>query len=255
MGIVLVTGGSGTLGRLLVPILQERGHEVRTLSRTPGRCTHTGDLTTGRGVLAAASGADVVVHAASDTRHFGRADLRQTRHVLDACTGASHLIYVSIVGVDEIPYGYYKKKLACERSLSVHRVPYTVLRATQFHEVIARVLNAVGRAPVAPLPLDFLFQSIAAREVAGRIADLVVGEPIRRADDFGGPEVLTLDEMVQRWRARTGRPRRLVRLPIPGKIGNGFRRGRNTTADRRDGVQTWEEFVIEQTPRPVGSSG
>ena len=185
-----------------------------------------GDLTTGRGVLAAAAGADLIVHAASDTRHFGRADPVQTRHLLDACTGARHLVYVSIVGIDDIPFGYYRRKLACEKLLGIHRVPYTILRATQFHELIAGLLTTVERFPVAPLPLDFMFQTVAAGEVAGRIADLVAGEPAGRADDFGGPEVLTLDDMAHEWRAHRGRPRRLVRLPIGGKVGAGFRLGR-----------------------------
>lgn len=251
MGIVLVTGGSGTLGRLVVPILRERGHQVRTLSRRPGGGTHTGDLNTGRGVLAAAAGVDLVVHAASDTRHFGRADPVQTRHLLDVCTGARHLLHVSIVGIDEVPFGYYKRKLAAEKVLGMHRVPYTILRATQFHELIAAALKAAGRLPVAPLPLDFLFQPVAAGEVAGRIADLVVGPPVGRADDFGGPEVLTLADMADRWKAQGGRARRLVRLPVPGQVGTAFRLGRNTAPDHRDGVQTWEEFLVEHMP-PAG---
>ncbi len=255
MSVVLVTGGSGTLGLLLVPILQGRGHEVRTLSRTPGRGTHTGDLTTGRGVLAAASGADLIVHVASDTRHFGRADPVQTRHLLDACTGASHLLYVSIVGVEDIPSGYYKRKLACEKLLGVHRVPYTTLRATQFHELVARLLKAVQRLPIAPLPLDFLFQPVAAREVARRIADLIVAEPAGRAVDLGGPEVLTLGDMAQRWRDQRGGLRRMVRLPIGGKVGAGFRLGRNTTPDHRDGGQRWDEFLVEQSRNPIGATG
>jgi uncharacterized protein YbjT (DUF2867 family) len=253
MGIVLVTGGSGTLGRLVVPILQDSGHEVRTLSRVPGRGTHTGDLTTGKGVLAAAAGADLVVHAASDTRHFGRADPVQTRHLLDACTGASHLLYVSLVGIEDIPTGYYKRKLACEKVLELHRVPYTIVRATQFHELVATLLKVVQRLPVAPLPLDFLFQPVAAREVARRIANLVAGEPVGRADDFGGPEVLKLADLAHRWRDRMGGPRRMVRLPVPGQLGTGFRLGRNTTPGHRDGVQTWEEFLLELQP-PVGVS-
>jgi uncharacterized protein YbjT (DUF2867 family) len=255
MGIVLVTGGSGTLGRRVVPLLRERGHEVRTLSRTPGRGTHTGDLTTGKGVIAAAAGADLIVHAASDTRRFGRADPVQTRHLLDACIGASHLLYVSIVGIDDIPFGYYKRKLACEKLLRIHRVPYTVVRATQFHEGIAMFLTVVERLPVAPLPLDFLFQPVATREVAQRLADLVVGDPVGRANDFGGPEVLTLGEMAYRWRERRGRPRRMLRVPIPGPVGTGFRLGRNTAPSHREGLQRWDEFLVEQGQRPVEATG
>jgi uncharacterized protein YbjT (DUF2867 family) len=255
MSVVLVTGGSGTLGRPVVSVLRERGHEVRTLSRTPGRGTHTGDLNSGKGVLAAAAGADLVVHAASDTRHFGRADPVQTRHLLDACTGASHLLYISIVGIEDIPLGYYKRKLACEQLLGVHRVPYTTLRATQSHELIAVLLKAVQRLPIAPLPLDFLFQSVAAREVARRIADLIVGQPVGRAGDFGGPEVLTLGDMAQRWSEYRGGPRRMIRVPIPGPVGRGFRLGRATAPDHRDGVQRWDEFMSEQTRTPTGSSG
>jgi uncharacterized protein YbjT (DUF2867 family) len=206
-------------------------------------------------VLAAAAGADLIVHAASDTRRFGRADPVQTRHLLDACTGARHLVYVSIVGIEEISYGYFRRKLACEKVLEVHRVPYTILRATQFHELIARLLTAVERLPVAPLPLDFCFQPVAGRDVAGRIADLVAGEPVGRAADFGGPEVLTLADIAQRWTVHRGRPGRLVRLPVPGQIGTGFRLGRHTAPNHRDGTQTWEEFLVEQTRPPVRASG
>ena len=158
MSIVLVTGGSGTLGRLVVPILQERGHEVRTLSRTPGRGTHTGDLTTGKGVLAAAAGADLIVHAASDTRHFGRADPVQTRHLLDACTGARHLLYVSIVGIDDIPYRVLPARSWRVRSCwacTGFRTPSCGPPSSI--ELIARLLTAVraspGRSPAAGLPV------------------------------------------------------------------------------------------------------
>jgi uncharacterized protein YbjT (DUF2867 family) len=243
MGTVLVTGSTGTLGRQLVPILGDRGHEVRTLSRAPGRGTHVGDLATGRGVLAAAAGAELIVHAASDIRHFGRADRVQTRHLLDAATRAHHLLYVSIVGNDTIPYGYFRRKAACEDLLAIHRVPYTILRATQFHELMATLVHAVQRLPVAPLPLDFQFQPVAARDVANRIADLIGADPMGRAADFGGAEVLSLAEMVHTWRTQHGRPKRMVRLPVPGQVGRAFRQGRNTCPEHRDGVQTWEEFV------------
>lgn len=245
MSTVLVTGGSGTLGSLVVPLLQNAGHEVRVLSRRPGRGTHTGDLRSSAGLTDAVRGADVVVHAASDTRRFGATDLVQTQNLLRAAGDVQHLLYISIVGVDRVPYRYYRRKLECERAIGASGVPHTLLRATQFHQLLAMVLRAVERLPVAPLPLDFPFQPVAATECAGRIADLVGGEPLGRAPDLGGPEVLGLAQIAGIWRDRRGRPRRLVRLPLPGRTAAAFRAGLHTCPDHADGHQRWADYVAD----------
>ncbi len=243
MSVVLVTGGTGTLGRSIVAGLRARGDEVRVLSRRPGAGTHVGDLSTGEGVAAAVADAELVVHAASDTHRLGPADLRQTRSLLDASKSVGHLLYVSIVGIDRIPFVYYRNKLACEREIAASVVPYTILRATQFHELIAMLLAPASRLPVAPLPLDFRFQSIASSEVGDAVVDLVHREPRGGLEEIGGPEVHTLEAMVRVWQAKHGRPRHFVRLPIPGKVADGFREGRNTCPNRAVGRQRWEEFV------------
>jgi uncharacterized protein YbjT (DUF2867 family) len=243
MSVVLVTGGTGTLGRSVVSLLGERGHEVRVLSRRPGAGSHQGDLRTGKGLVEAAAGVDLVVHAASDTHRMGWADLDQTRNLLRALDGARHLVYVSIVGIDAIPFGYYRRKLACEHEIESSGIPYTIARATQFHELIALALRAFERLPVAPLPLDFRFQPVAAAEVGDHVAGLVAGDPTGRAADFGGPEVLTLGEMARTWRSQRGRPRRLWRVPVPGRVGGGFRAGLNTCVEQASGVQRWQDFV------------
>ena len=125
---VLVTGGSGTLGRYVVGGLRAAGHRVRVLSRRPDAGTHQGDLNTGAGVAAAVEGADSVVHAASDTHRFGRRDVVQTRTLLELIPPeTAHLLYVSIVGIDAIPYGYYRRKLRCEELVSASLVPSTIL--------------------------------------------------------------------------------------------------------------------------------
>ncbi|MGH9089357.1 MAG: SDR family oxidoreductase [Acidimicrobiales bacterium] len=244
MSVVLVTGGTGTLGRRLVMRLRGEGHEVRVLSRRASQGAYVGDLTTGVGIDAAASGVDLVVHAASDTRRLGRSDLEQTRNLLRVCSGIGHFVYVSIVGIDVIPFGYYRRKLACEREIEGAALPITILRATQFHELIAMVLRAVERLPVAPLPLDFRFQPVAATDVAGRLCEVVAAEPAGGVVQFGGPEVLTLAEMAQWWRtARGGRPSSLWRLPIPGGVANGFRKGLNTCPDQAVGTERWADYV------------
>jgi uncharacterized protein YbjT (DUF2867 family) len=240
--VVAVTGGAGTLGRHLVSKLEAAGPEVRVLSRRPGAGTHRVDLATGEGLRTALDGATVVVHAASD-RRFGRTDPEQTRRLLAAAGHVEHLLYISIVGIDDIPYAYYRRKLECEHLIEASGVPWTILRATQFHELVAMVLRAVERWPVVALPLDARFQTVAADEVAARMVELVGAGPAGRAPDTGGPEVERLSAMLPVWRDRRGRPRHVGRLPLPGAIGRAFRDGRNTCPDHADGRQTWAEFV------------
>ncbi|MBF6469656.1 SDR family oxidoreductase [Nocardia beijingensis] len=247
---ILVTGGTGALGRLVVDRLREAGDDVRVLSRRPGAGTHVGDLRTGTGLPEAVADADVIVHAATDARRMGGSDLAQTESLLRHARGVRHLLYVSIVGIDRIPFRYYRNKLACERAVTDSGVPHTVLRATQFHELIAAVLQTVEKWPVAPLPQDFRFQPVAAADVARRIAELAEGEPLGRATDFGGPEVRTMAQLAQVWQAARQRPRRIVPLPVPGRIGSAFRAGLNTCPDHADGVQTWSQFVASGPVNP-----
>jgi uncharacterized protein YbjT (DUF2867 family) len=236
---VAVTGGMGTLGVHAVGVLEERGHEVRSLSRRTGV-----DLASGAGLDQALEGVELVLHAASDTRRIGARDPRQTRNLLSASSRVRHLLYVSIVGIDLIPYRYYRRKLECERIIEEGGVPYTILRVTQFHELIDWVFNKLGSWPIAPLPLSAKAQPVAASEVASQCAALLEGEPLGRAPDFGGPEFLTVPQLLEPW------PRRIRVLPIPavGRVLRGFRAGLNTTPEHADGVLTWAEHVAGREP-------
>lgn len=234
---VLVTGGSGTLGVDAVQALRERGHDVLAASRRTGV-----DLATGAGLNEAAHGVDLVLHAASDTRRLGARDPRQTRNLLAACTDVSHLLYVSIVGIDRIPYRYYRRKLECERIVEQSDVPHTILRATQFHELIDWVFTNLGRWPLVPLPTSAKAQPVAAAEVAARCADLLEGEPLGRAPDFGGPEVLTVPQMLDLWPPRI----RVLPLPTIGRVLKAFRAGLNTTPEHADGVQTLAQYLANR---------
>src|SRR5690606_20740697 len=142
--------------------------------------------------------------------------------------GAPHLIYISIVGVDKIPYGYYQRKLAVERLIEASGLPCTILRTTQFHTLPDMALNVLTKVPgVAALPRGLRVQPIDVGEVAERLADLALaGGPAGRVDDMGGPDVLTVEEMARADRAARGvrRPVR-VPLPLPGATARGFRAG------------------------------
>jgi len=168
-----------------------------------------------------------------------------TQHLADAAkaAGVGHLLYVSIVGIEHIPIAYYRRKLSCEQWLAGSGTGHTIFRATQFHELMEGLLRTVERWPLAPLPLAFRFQPLAAEEAAARAVELLAGGAQGRVADMGGPQVLTLGEMVRVWRAaRGGRPR-AVGVPLPGCAANGFRRGLNTCPEHADGRRTWVEHV------------
>src|SRR5699024_6352040 len=106
-------------------------------------------------------------------------------------------VHTSIVGIDRVPMFYYRAKLAGERALQQSAHPWTILRATQFHDLAWSLARAVTRPPVALLPRGVRLQPVSAGEVGARLAELAVGAPVGRAPDFGGPEVLGLEEIVR----------------------------------------------------------
>ena len=234
MDTVLVTGGTGVLGAAVVRRLLAEGRPVRVLSRRPRRPGTgpekaqwaVGDLVTGAGLVAALEGTAAVVHCASDPRHW-KNDLPAARRLIDAAraAGSPHLVDVSIVGIDRVPYGYYRAKLAVEREIEASGLPWTVLRATQFHDLLLAVAQQLVRLPVVPVPAGLLFQPVDVAQVAERLAALALGEPVGRADDLGGPEILTAQDVVRALVRARGLRRAVVPVPVPGRLVRSVREG------------------------------
>ncbi len=252
---VLVTGGAGMLGSKVVKELTATGYHVRIMSRkrqltnvlSTTECVQA-DLETGQGIADAVAGIDVVVHAASSPfKHTQQIDVDGTRFLLEqACTaGVAHVIYISIVGVDRIPYSYYGAKLAAEELVQKSSIPWSLLRATQFHYLVDLFFQAATKLPlVTLLPTDLRCQSIAESEVASRLCEIVAAGPRGRLADLGGPEVLTAGEMAHSWLKLRGMHRRVLPMHVPGKVAQGFRRGFNTCPDQPvRGRITWTEWV------------
>lgn len=250
---VLITGGTGNLGRSLTRAVAAAGHDVRVVSRRPRAPSATdgfewarGDIATGDGLREAVAGADAVIHAASDPRRAKEVDVDGTRRLVEAMRagGVPHLVYISIVGIDDIPYSYYRRKREAEAVIDASGVPYSILRATQFHSLIDFLLSKAARLPVVlPLPTDFKFQSVAESEVAGRLAACLNSGAGGRLPDFGGPQVLTLGEMAGTWMDARGVRKRLLRVPLPGAVARGFRAGKNTAPEGARGVIGWREWL------------
>ena len=261
---ILVTGGTGTLGRQVVARLLTTGHTVRVLSRhggkhSPGIEQVTGNLATGQGIDAAVAGAEVIVHLAGTAT----GDQVKAGHLVQAAraAGTRHLVAISVVGADRIPvtspvdrllFGYFAAKRAAEEVIAGSGVPWTTLRATQFHDLILATVAGLARLPVVPVPAGWRFQPVDAGEVADRLVELTLGPPAGLAPDLGGPRAYELAELVRGYRAATGRRRPVLPVPLPGRAARVFRAGANLALDRAVGRRTWEEFLADRVAAAPG---
>lgn len=253
---VLVTGGSGTLGRSLTRALAGEGHAVRVMSTRPRAASEPAgvewaraDLATGEGLREAVEGVRAVFHLASDFKNAEAVDVGGTRRLVEASSGAcvSHLVYVSIVGIDDIPTAYYKRKREAESIIESSGLPHSIQRATQFHSFVDGFLSKAARVPLLmPLPAGFRFQSVDESEVAGRLAGCLSDGPRGRLVDFGGPEVLALEEMAGAWMEVKRVRKKLLRLPVPGAAARALRAGRNTAPGGARGTIRWREWLERQ---------
>ena len=255
---ILVTGGTGTLGRLVVPQLRDAGCKVRVLSRRGGEARDgiefvTGDLSTGEGVEAAVEGVEIILHCAGS----GKGDEEKALNLVRAASrvGVRHLVYISVVGADRIPvvsgvdramFGYFASKLAAERIVTDSGIPWTTLRATQFHELILIVAQQMVRLPVAPLPAGFRVQPLDAGEVATRLAELTLGAPAGLVPDMAGPKVYSAAELLRGYLQANHLHRPILPIWLPGKAARAFRSGANLAPERAVGRRTWEEFLADQ---------
>lgn len=233
---VLVTGGTGVLGRHVVQRLRQQGHRARILSREPRGHVDAvqGDLKTGANLDKALAGMDAIVHAATEARHSfrSRGDIAGTRNLINAAREANikHIVYISIVGIDGVPYPYYRTKVAVEQIVKQGEIPWSILRATQFHDLMETLLHGLSRVPgVTAIPFAWKYQPVDAREVAARLVEVVLGEPRGVLEDFGGPEVRDFKSIAEAWLTARKEDRRLINLPIPFKFSKQFANGVLTT--------------------------
>jgi uncharacterized protein YbjT (DUF2867 family) len=255
---ILVTGGTGTLGRLVVARLRDAGCNVRVLSRHSGEAGEgiefvTGDVATGEGIEAAVEGAEIILHCAGSAK----GDEDKALHLVRAAsrTGARHVVYISVVGADRIPvvsgvdramFGYFASKLAAERIVADSGLPWTTLRSTQFHDLSLMTVRQMTKLPVVPVPAGFRFQPVDAGEVAARLVKLALGAPVGLAPDIAGPQVYEMAELVRGYLRAVGKRRPILPVWLPGKAARAFRAGANLNLDRAVGRRTWEEFLADR---------
>lgn len=258
-----MTGGTGTLGRLVASRLRDGGHTVRVSGRHApppeqdiefARC----DLDTGEGLEAALNGVRTVVHCAGAQKGDGD----KARRLVAAASraGVTHLVFISVVGADTIPvmgafdrvaFGYFASKREAEEVVAGSGIPFSTLRATQFFELTLLTSRAMAKLPVVPVPRGFRFQPVDAGEVADRLVELALGQPAGLVPDFAGPACYPMGDLIRSYLAAAGQRRLLVPVPLPGKAAKAIRGGANLSEDRAVGRRTWEEFLTERVPGDV----
>ena len=183
---VLITGGTGTLGRLVVSRLQDASRDLRVLSRhghesTDGIDYVTGDLLNDEGIEPAVEGAEIIMYLAGGPR----GDDEATRNLVRAASraGTRHLVYISVIGADRVPLRYFTSKLAAEQAVADSGLPFTTLRAAQFHDIVLTMAQKMAKMPVLPVPSAVRLQPVDADEVAARLVDLALAEPAGQVPD------------------------------------------------------------------------
>jgi uncharacterized protein YbjT (DUF2867 family) len=255
---ILVTGGTGTLGRHIVPRLRDAGCDVRVLSRRTHEASDgieyvSGDLLKDEGIQAAVDGAGIIVHCAGSSK----GDDDATRNLVRAASraGAQHLVYISVIGADRIPvvssidrtmFGYFASKLAAERIVADSGLPWTTLRAAQFHDLQLKVAQQMTKLPVIPVPAGFRFQPVDAGEVAARLVELTLGTPAGLVPDIAGPRVYGVADLLRGYLRARRKHRLMVPVRLPGKAARAFRAGANLAPERAVGHRTWEDFLAER---------
>lgn len=246
MNKILVTGGTGTLGKVFTKILDEKNIEYLILSRSNqsgSKKIVVADLLNNQGVEEALKGIDIIFHLATDLKK----DVVMTQNLLNAIGKESnvHLVYISIVGIDKVPFSYYKQKLASENAIKSSGVSFTILRATQFHEFIYQIISTFLKFPIGFLPKRIVSQPIQIEVVANELFKLSQQPAAGKTFEIGGIKNMTLQQMATEWMLLTGKKKWVLNLPVFGELGKAFYNGSLTTANRSKESITWKQWLSQ----------
>jgi uncharacterized protein YbjT (DUF2867 family) len=211
---IVVIGGTGLIGKKLVAILRDRGHEVVAASPSSGV-----NALTGEGLTEALTGAEVVVDVANSPSFEDKAVLeffeKSGKNLLaaEAAAGVRHHVALSVVGADRLPEsGYMRAKVAQEKLIKAAKIPYTIVRATQFFEFVGAIAQSATDGQIVRLPAAMM-QPIVSDDVAAALADVALAKPLNGMVEIAGPEPIRMDELVRRFLSITRDARQVTTDP------------------------------------------
>lgn len=211
---IVVIGGSGLIGKKLVSDLRQQGHDVLAASPSTGV-----NAVTGEGLAGALKGAQVVVDVANAPVWEDQAVLEffetAGRNLLaaEAVAGVGHHVALSVVGTDRLlASGYFRAKMAQENLIKAAKIPYTIVRATQFFEFVGGIAQFATEGQTVRLP-PAMMQPIVSDDVAAALAKVAASQPLNATVDLAGPEPIRMDELVRRFLVASQDPRKVTTDP------------------------------------------
>src|SRR6478609_5394319 len=199
---IVVIGGSGLIGRKTVANLRKLGHEVLAASPSSGV-----NAVTGEGLAGALAGADVVVDVANSP-FFEKSGRNLV--AAEVAAGVRHHVALSVVGTDRLlASGYFRAKMAQENLIKASKIPFTIVRATQFFEFVGGIAQFSTEGATVRLP-SALMQPIVSDDVAAALADVAIAEPLNDTVEVAGPEPIRMDDLVRRFLSANGDPRKVI---------------------------------------------
>ncbi|RSD28986.1 SDR family oxidoreductase [Mesobacillus subterraneus] len=246
---ILLTGSTGQLGSALLHQLKDTDYEIKLTSRRkPNEAGEYkwvySDLLSGEGLDEAVKDVDVIIHAAtSPVKNSKIVEVLGFEELLKKAEHVRHFIYPSIVGIDQIPFAYYKHKLKAEELLESSGIHHTIVRATQFHHFVENLFLTKPFLKRYIVPGNFKFQSVDVGDFSNHLMSLVEKKPQGRADDFGGPEIMTLREMAELKIKMNDETNKALSIPLAGKLYKSFCEGKNTNPSRKMGTISFENYL------------
>ena len=218
---VLITGATGLLGKSLLKKIDLENFEIIVCSRKKPNNLSTDYLWKSfnleQPLAIDLSGVDIIFHLASSTQNYSyQTDVNGTSKLLEIAKKhqVKHFIYISIVGVDQLPVKYFKIKKKVEEVIQQAGISFTILRATQFFEFFEKEVIKYQKLPIAIVPGDILYQPIEVRLVSDKLIEIAKSKPQNKILELGGSEKILLKDALKIWLKKKSKKKVMLNIPF-----------------------------------------